>query len=163
MAENELGLNSEAPSPLLRRFYGFFCILACSFLSSIGSVVFKKMRVLDSFEILVIRFFLQIIAVALFMSYRKIKISGDKESRKLLLWRGLFGSMCIAFCYLAIKTIAPSDLTVLMYTNAIMVPLLARFVLKEKLTVSHLIALILTIIGVILIAQPQFIFKRLMY
>lgn len=60
--------------------------------------------------------------------------------------------------YIAIILIDPSDIISLSHTSLIMTAVMARFFLKEKLTLAHFVAILLTACGVILISKPSFVF-----
>ncbi len=62
--------------------------------------------------------------------------------------------------YFAITLINPSDVVTIMHTSVVITAFLSRFFLKEKLTFGHLVASILSSIGVILITKPNFIFDK---
>jgi drug/metabolite transporter (DMT)-like permease len=52
----------------------------------------------------------------------------------------------------------PSDAITITHTSIIITAVLARIFLNEKITLAHFIALILTVIGVLFICKPSFLF-----
>ena len=92
--------------------------------------------------------------------YNKVNILGPKDQRKLLLLRGVFGAIAIVSMGLSVKYIDPSDSQALNSTRIIIISILARIFLKEWLTFVHIICLILTIGGVVLISQPSFLVEN---
>ena len=60
--------------------------------------------------------------------------------------------------YYGATTIAISDATVLQFSTPIWVPFIAFAMIREPITLTHMIATFFGISGVILIAQPAFIF-----
>ena len=44
--------------------------------------------------------------------------------------------------------------------SIVFIPIIARFYIKEKFSIIHLIALVISILGVFFIAQPSFLFKQ---
>ena len=89
-----------------------------------------------------------------------MSILGPKGQRLLLCGRAFFSIFAVISTNFAIKYIDPSDNIALSHTNIIFTALFARIFLKEKLNISHLIALLLTIGGALLISKPSFIFGK---
>lgn len=93
--------------------------------------------------------------------YSKVNILGPKDQRKLLMIRGVFGAIAIVSMGLSVKYIDPSDSQALNSTRIIIISILARIFLNEWLTFVHIICLILTIGGVVLISQPSFLVNNI--
>jgi drug/metabolite transporter (DMT)-like permease len=91
---------------------------------------------------------------------KKLSILGPPKERKLLSFRGLSGIAGLVFGFFAIKLINPSDLKVINHSNIIFTAILARIFLKEKLTIMHIVTFCLTVVGVVFIAQPGFLFNK---
>lgn len=70
------------------------------------------------------------------------------------------GSITLITIYFAIMFINPSDVVSLAHSSIIITAILSKIFLKEKLTIAHLIALILTVIGVLFISKPSFLFPK---
>ena len=85
---------------------------------------------------------------------------GPLRNRKLLIFRACFGTVGLITFFFAFKLLDPSDCIAITHTSVIITSVLARIVLKEKLTFAHLIAILLTATGVILIAKPKAIFGK---
>ena len=107
-----------------------------------------------------IRFFFQFQTMLIIIKYKKLSIFGPKEQRLLLFSRAFFSIFAVISTNFAIKYIDPSDNIALSHTNIIMTAIFARIFLKEKFNISHLISLLLTIGGSLLIAKPSFIFSK---
>ena len=86
---------------------------------------------------------------------------GPIKQRKLLVMRAFFGSIGLVTFFFAFKLLEPSDCLAITHTSVIITSILARIILKEKLTIAHLIAVLLTVAGVILIAKPAALFGNL--
>jgi drug/metabolite transporter (DMT)-like permease len=86
-----------------------------------------------------------------------ISLFGPKKERKLLLIRACAGTCALITLFFAYKLIDPSECLALMHSSVIITSILARIFLKEKLTLAHMIALLLTVTGVFLISKPKFI------
>ncbi|KAK9765444.1 hypothetical protein K7432_006227 [Basidiobolus ranarum] len=75
-----------------------------------------------------------------------------------LLIRGFAGSIGLAFFYIAVTALPLADATVLFFINPIFTAILARIVLKESFGVLDMVASFSSLLGVGLVAKPEFIF-----
>ena len=101
--------------------------------------------------------------VALVLSWgalRRLGISpwGAREHRRLLVMRGLFGFTALSCFYYVVTVLPLADATVIQYTNPVFVALFAAIFLKERLSARQLVGLVVSLSGVVLIAQPSFLF-----
>ncbi|CDW78650.1 membrane protein [Stylonychia lemnae] len=89
------------------------------------------------------------------MRYQKIDtFSMSKEAIPTLILRGTIG-VCANICFnIALQLISMSKASVLFWTNPIIIAILGRVFLKEKLTYFDWIACFLAFIGVLLIQNP---------
>ncbi len=60
-----------------------------------------------------------------------------------------------------VKLINPSDAVAIFGLKTIIVSIIGRILLKEKMNITHFICLFLSVIGVLLITQPTFLFSSL--
>ena len=127
---------------------------------AIANVFIRSARITTGTEQVFVRFLVQAIAIGSFIIHSKRSFFGPKESRILLLIRGSLGTLSILFLHLALKLIDPSDAVALFHLNAVIVSIIARFLLKEKISLAHLICLVMSMLGVMFISQPSFIFKK---
>ena len=95
-----------------------------------------------------VRNFLQMVFMIVIAVIQKKNIFGPKEQRLKLFIRGLFGSTAILSIAYSIKFIDPSDAQALYSCRLIIISALARIFLKEKLTIIHILCLVLTLSGV---------------
>jgi drug/metabolite transporter (DMT)-like permease len=57
---------------------------------------------------------------------------------------------------------SPSDVVTIIHTSIVITALLSRVIFKEKLTMAHLVAVILSFIGVTFISKPAFLFPKVL-
>ncbi len=107
-----------------------------------------------------IRYVLQFILMNAVIKYKGIDFLGPKEQRCILLKRGLLGAISLILIFYAIKLINPSDVSAIYNCNIVIVAIFARLFLNEKFSLAHVLGLIFTIVGIILISQPSFIFSK---
>ena len=141
--------------------YGIlFSILAS--LSYVGQNLFlKKTTYFNQFDNSSIRYFLQMIVLFIIAKLCKQKIfGGSRAILKLLISRGIFGVFGMVGLYWSIRLINPSDVVSLFGCNTIFVAILSRIFLKEKLTLMHIIAIVVMVAGVFLITEPSFLVKK---
>ncbi|KAK0547181.1 hypothetical protein OC845_004226 [Tilletia horrida] len=83
---------------------------------------------------------------------------GPPEVRKLLVIRGFCGFFGLFGLYWSLQYLSLADATVITFLSPLATALLAAPLLKEPLYARQLIAGLVSIVGVILIARPHFIF-----
>ncbi len=100
--------------------------------------------------------------MALVLSYaiiKRQKISPWGVNKKLLMLRGLLGTCGLTLLYYAITKMPLGDVTVIQYTNPVFVAIGAAIILKEKLNPKIFIAAFVSLMGVVMISKPSFIFS----
>lgn len=84
---------------------------------------------------------------------------GPKSQRKLLTIRAFVGTSGLVTFYFAFKLIDPSDCLAISQSSIIITAIFAKIFLKEKLSIAHIVALILAVIGIFLISKPKSLFQ----
>lgn len=90
--------------------------------------------------------------------YIKEPLLGPVGSRKLLTIRGFVYLTQLVFNYWALLLIPASDLIAIKHCSIIFTAILSRIFLKELIGIPHLIAILMSFVGVAFIAKPTFIF-----
>jgi drug/metabolite transporter (DMT)-like permease len=127
----------------------FFFSLMSAFVKSLGGA-------LPSQEIVLVRS-----ALTLGYAYALVRYAGKAlwgTNRRLLVLRGLFGLGGVSCFFWALTALPLADATVLHYTNPVITALLAALVLGESLGRAEIGGALLSLAGVVLIAQPSFLF-----
>ena len=169
--------------------YAFGILSAFSF--CLSQVTMKRAKWLSGSDHSLMRYIVTLIIMATILKYKELSIFGPKRVRRVLIFRGLVGSIalisvsyyisvlymssiivaqsnsCFAFwlllllikIYFSIMFINPSDSHAIGHTSIVITAVLARVFLNEKITLAHFIALFLTIIGVLFISKPSFLFN----
>ena len=109
---------------------------------------------------LAVLFIITLFLMIIIICYNRDHMLGPKGQRLLLSVRGIIGVCALVFLYFALLFIPPSDLSAIANSSIIITAILARIFLKEKIGISHLLALLFTIFGVLFIVKPEFIFKH---
>lgn len=99
--------------------------------------------------------------VSLVISYamlKRVRVNPWGERKGLLAVRGLLGFGGLLCFFYAIPRLPLADVTVIQFTNPVFTALLAALLLKERLHRAILLSIGLSLSGVLLIAQPAFLF-----
>jgi drug/metabolite transporter (DMT)-like permease len=103
------------------------------------------------------------VVITLFMSLWVIQTLGIHpwgNNKKLLLLRGFAGFMGLSCYFYAITHLPLADATVIQFCNPMLASLIAVFALREPLRTIDMIASLFSMAGVVLVAQPTFLFAR---
>jgi drug/metabolite transporter (DMT)-like permease len=101
------------------------------------------------------------VVVTLIMSWwviRGLDIDPWGNNKKLLVLRGFAGFMGLSCYFYAITHLPLADATVIQFCNPMLAALIAVFALKEPLRMIDVVATICSMAGVVLVAQPTFLF-----
>lgn len=156
--ENE----EQVPFVKKKRFPGLgilFAMIACAFFA-LGSVFVKLISDIGGVSLAISRFSVQFLLLLPLLTYRKneVDVLGPVGLRRFLYMRGIFGALCVPLLYLSVKRMDVGDAITIAYTSTVMVPIFARFILKENLTILEIVLGFVSVLGVILIARPSFLF-----
>lgn len=136
---------------------GLLYMAGSAFFFSIMSVLVKWAgQTLPSQEIV---FFRSAGVMALALGHMRIEgIDPWGNNRRLLLVRGLVGFVALSCFYYALTKLPLPDATLIQYTNPIWTALLAAIFLGELLGAIEILGLLASLVGVVLIQQPTFLF-----
>ncbi len=101
------------------------------------------------------------VVVTLVMSWwalRSLGIDPWGNDKRLLLMRGFAGFMGLSCYFYAINHLPLADATVIQFCNPMLAALIAVFALGESLRGADILATVLSMVGVVLVAQPTFLF-----
>ena len=149
---------------ILRSYYGIWLALVSAFFLALSNTFIKKARFLCGSEQTFVRYVVQLVIMMAIMCRNKLNVLGDADGkqRRLLAYRGIFGTIGLVCIHFSVKMIDPSDAVALIHTNVVIVAVLSRFLLNEKLSIMQIGALTLTCVGVIFISKPRFLLHLLM-
>lgn len=101
------------------------------------------------------------VLVTLVMSWWAIRSLGIYpwgNDKKLLLMRGFAGFMGLSCYFYAINHLPLADATVIQFCNPMLAALIAAVALKEPLRGLDVFATVFSMAGIVLVAQPSFLF-----
>jgi drug/metabolite transporter (DMT)-like permease len=148
----------QAPVSCINRYRGYIFSFLTALFFAISNVLVQKAPLLNGSDHLVVLFTINLISMFFVACFQRVNIFGPSGARFLLVTRGLFGVLAVAFLYIALVLIPPSDVAAISHTSIIITAILARILLKEKLGIVHLLSLCLTITGVVFISKPSVFF-----
>ena len=97
--------------------------------------------------------------VSLLLSYLDVKrkrLSVWGSNKPLLLGRGIVGAIALVCVYYSLTTLPLAEATILQYTHPAFTAILALLFLKERLQLSTIVCIGLSLIGLIVMTQPDF-------
>jgi len=103
------------------------------------------------------------VVVTLVMSWWVIQSLGIHpwgNDKRLLLMRGFAGFMGLSCYFYAIAHLPLADATVIQFCNPMLAALIAVFALHERLRWIEVVATVCSMVGVVLVAQPTFLFAQ---
>ena len=125
----------------------FFCLMT----------VFVKIagQQLETIQIVFIRGIITLLFTSVIIKRKKIYLWG--ANHKLLILRGIIGTVALFFVYESIQRFPLSEATVIQYLYPIFTALLASFIISENVGNQHYFAIILGFLGVYIILDFPFI------
>lgn len=148
---------SNHNKPTFIRFKGILLGLLAAFFFALFGGLNRMAIFVTASEQSSMRYLMQIVIMICIAKYNKENILGPREQCKLLLIRGIFGAISFISMGFSLRYIEPADSQALYNTRLVIIPILALVFLKENLKISHIVAFILTIAGVILICEQSFL------
>lgn len=139
------------------RFSGLtYMAISAFFFSIMGLLVKVAGERLPSQEIVFFRSLL--VLVFAWWMIKRARISPWGNNKKWLVVRGFTGFLALSCFYYGVTHLPLADATLIMYSNPVFTAVLAAIFLGERLTKIDLLGVGLSLVGVVLIAQPSFIF-----
>ena len=142
------------------RLKGIFFIILSAFGFAVMSAFIKLSGDLPNIQKVFFRNLVSaIIALFLIIKHKgsfKGSFLGKKENRKVLVYRSLFGTIGIIFNYYAIDNLVLSDANMLNKISPFLVVVFCALILKEKINLKQILAIIVAFIGALFIVKPSF-------
>jgi drug/metabolite transporter (DMT)-like permease len=156
---NQANPNDPSPNSSCRSIIGYVLIIFGAFLMCLATVLMKLTHTFNAFDQLFIRYIIHFLITFAICRIKGLNCMGKKSLRKLLLIRALFSLVAVFVTYLALTLIDPSDFTIINNSSVIITLVFCRLLLKEKITITHILAIIFTAMGVVCIFRPKFLFS----
>ncbi len=124
--------------------------------SLMGLFVKVAGRHLPSQEIVLIRSIVTLFYSYLLLRWQRVSWRGQRTG--LLILRGMVGFVSLSCLYFALTRLPLADALVLQHTSPVFTTLLAALWLKEPIGRREIAGVLLSLIGVVLVARPGFLF-----
>lgn len=137
----------------------YMFISALSFALMSGCVKAVNLGGIPVMEILAAR-----ALVSCVLSYADIKRKGISpwgHNRRLLIARGVVGTMALMCFFYAITVLPLAEVTLLQYLNPVFTSIFALLFIGERIQRSTSVCILLSLIGLVLMVQPPFLFGSL--
>jgi len=132
-------------------------MIAAAFFFSLMSLCVKLAgRALPTSEIVLARAAISLVIT--WVMLRRVRVSPWGNNKRLLFLRGVAG-FCGLLCFFYATTRLPlADVTVIHYVNPVLTTILAAVAIGESVRGRDVVGLALSMAGVVLVAQPAFLF-----
>jgi len=141
------------------RYSGIIYALTASFLFTCAAFSIKQLGV-DLLDALLFRFVIQTLFTFFFVLYKHYSLfPGPITQMFLQLLCCATGAAGFFLYFFAIRYVDLSDVTTLSYTRVVWTVIFSIFIYHERPSISSLIALPLTLLGVVFVTQPSFLFS----
>ncbi|KAM4032601.1 solute carrier family 35 member G1 [Anomaloglossus baeobatrachus] len=137
---------------------GIFYTVVSALLFSSSALLVKLVEDMHSVQISAIRCVFQMFIVLPGLIYFKLGFLGPKDQRIFLFLRGLLGSSAMIMMYYAVQSMPLADATVIMFSSPAFTSIFACLFLKERCSVWDIVFMVVTLVGVVLVARPPFLF-----
>ena len=138
------------------RLKGIFFIILSAFGFAVMSAFIKLSGDLPNIQKVFFRNLVSAIIALFLIIKHKGSFTGKKENRKILIYRSLFGTIGIIFNYYAIDNLVLSDANMLNKISPFLVVVFYALILKEKINLKQILAIIVAFIGALFIVKPSF-------
>lgn len=131
-------------------------MLFSAFTFSSMQIIVKLLPSVPLMEKVFFRNFISLILAYIIIRKNKLSYFGNKENRKYLFFRYLFGFTGVVLFFYATTQMLAADAAILNKLSPVFIIVIAHFFLKEKINKIKIIVLILSVIGASLVIKPQF-------
>ncbi|XP_050667438.1 solute carrier family 35 member G1 [Leptidea sinapis] len=151
----------ENKRPLLKRcpYLGLLLATLSSLFFSLCSVIVKSLVNIDPMQLAMFRFIGVLLPTVPIVIYTEQPLFPEGK-RILLILRSIVGTVGLMLSFYAFRNMPLADASVIVFSVPVFVALFARVFLKEPCGIWNTISILLTLLGVILITHPPFLFKN---
>lgn len=138
-------------------YLGIILATLSSLFFSLCSVIVKGLVDVNPMELASFRFIGVLLPAIPIVIYTKQPVFPEGK-RIILLLRCFMGTTGLMLSFYAFRHMPLADASVIIFSTPVFVAIFARLFLKEQCSFFNIITIILTLIGVILITRPPFVF-----
>jgi len=156
-----VNIKIKAPRKKKLAFLGIILAIISALIFSMSALMVKLAESVPSIEVAFTRLTLQIVFSLPAMIFFKDKFIYPWKQSRFLLLRAISGTTALNLMIYAVKHMPLADARVIFYTSPVFTAILGRIFLKESVSKFDVLAMILSIGGVVLIGRPTFLFGSL--
>lgn len=138
---------------------GILLAALSSLFFSLSSLIVKLLNDVDPLELAAIRFVGVLLPAVPILIYKN-QNPFPKGQRLMLLLRSFAGATALSLVFYAIRHMPLADASVIVFSVPVVVAIFARVFLKEPCGLFHYFTLFLTMLGVVMITRPPFLFGQ---
>jgi len=164
---NEENIDSNKKSNILtriclyiERFSGIIYSLIASLLFTCSNFLIKQLDDVVLLDVFLIRFVIQGLISFGYIIYKGYHPLSSNFNGLLIFIRSLIAATSSICFYIGLSLLPLPDLTTIRHTQVVWTALLVLIIFRERITLPTIVASILTLIGVICVAQPSFLFTK---
>ena len=131
----------------------FYLVLASLFFSLMTVCVKKIDENIPIYELVFFRSIFSLLITSIIIKNKQISPWG--KNKKLLITRGLLGTIALLCIFYSIKNMPLSISTVIQYTYPIFISIFAIFLINERVNLKFIVALLLGWLGILIILNPS--------
>lgn len=156
-----LSTKIKAPAKKKFAFLGIILAIIAALIFSVSALMVKLAESIPSLEVTFMRLTIQAVFSLPAMIFFQDKFIYPWKQSRFLLLRGISGTTAMTLMIYAVKHMPLADARVIFYTSPVFTAILGRIFLKESVSRFDVVAMILSIGGVVLIGKPTFLFGSL--
>ncbi|XP_076035399.1 solute carrier family 35 member G1-like [Oratosquilla oratoria] len=139
---------------------GLFMAVMSSFFFSLCSLIVKLLSDINPMNLALYRFVGILLPTLPILVHRQIEVF-PRGSRLMLIFRGIVGTISLMMQFYAFRHMPLADASTIVFSVPVFVALFARIFLKEPVGLFNVVVILMTILGVTLIARPPMIMGSL--
>ncbi|KAF8063349.1 hypothetical protein FPV67DRAFT_238316 [Lyophyllum atratum] len=149
---------------IVKNNMGLLLVTGAQAFLSLVNVAVKRLNSIDppvsTFELIAVRMIITYVCSMVYMIYAGVPDPwlGPRGVRLLLVFRGFSGFFGVFGIYYSLQYLSLSDATVLTFLAPLCTGISGAIFLKERYTKREALASIISLLGVVLIARPAFLF-----
>lgn len=145
----------------LERFAGILYTIISALLFALSHFGIKQLKI-NMVDALILRFLLQSLVAYIYNVFRGYPLfKGAKNQHLLCFVAAFFATTNNLFFYLGLSIVVLPDATTVRYTAIVWTAIISIVAFHEKVSLITIFSVLLTFTGIVLVAQPTFLFSKL--
>ena len=133
-----------------------YMVLAAFFFSLMALLVKIAGQRLPTAQLVLARSVVGVVLTYGMLKRAGVAVWGNRKG--LLIYRGLAGFAALLCFFYALIKLPLAETTVIVYVSPVFTAILAALILKETLRINEIVGLMMSLAGLLLVAQPAFLF-----